>query len=278
LEELQTERSKTIDKLKAATKYNKTQQLLEQYGGASSPKPKRSTSPAQTAKKTQKQPQRTSLGPPATANIPSRNQITSSPPPVLQQLPPSAFVNRPPPSIPSSPVSHSDPGPPEFAPNAFAVAPQYDRSNESNAEGKWYDRILDLLMGEDETAPRNRIVLICQHCRLVNGQAPPGVKRLEELGKWRCSACHRWNGEVLESEKIVEEIKEMVQMEGNSQSGAIEDKKGVESLSEEDMKDLDDKALEDEDYEEIDEGVHAEEEPTKRTRRGRKRVAGDAKS
>jgi hypothetical protein len=45
LEELQTQRDITIDKLKAATKYNSTQQLLEKYGGTPSPK----ASPSQRA-------------------------------------------------------------------------------------------------------------------------------------------------------------------------------------------------------------------------------------
>ena len=48
---------------------------------------------------------------------------------------------------------------------------------------------MDVLLGEDETLPRARLALICSNCRLVNGQAPPGVKRLEDVGKWRCGGC-----------------------------------------------------------------------------------------
>lgn len=51
-----------------------------------------------------------------------------------------------------------------------------------------------MLLGEDETLPHNRLALICQTCRLVNGQAAPGVKTLEEVGRWRCGGCGAWNG------------------------------------------------------------------------------------
>lgn len=61
-------------------------------------------------------------------------------------------------------------------------------------------------MGEDETAPKNRIVLICQKCRLVNGQAPPGVKNVAELGAWKCMGCGTTNGELDEGKKIIQEV------------------------------------------------------------------------
>lgn len=61
-------------------------------------------------------------------------------------------------------------------------------------------------MGEDETAPKNRIVLICQKCRLVNGQAPPGVKNVAELGAWKCMGCGATHGEIDEGKKIIQEV------------------------------------------------------------------------
>ena len=67
---------------------------------------------------------------------------------------------------------------------------------------------MDVLLGEDETLPKNRLALICKQCRLVNGQAPPGVKRLEDVGKWRCSGCGAMNGEESEAKKIVAEVQE----------------------------------------------------------------------
>lgn len=67
---------------------------------------------------------------------------------------------------------------------------------------------MDVLLGEDETLPKNRLALICKHCRLVNGQAPPGIKDLEEVGKWKCGGCGGWNGEENEARKIVKEMQE----------------------------------------------------------------------
>lgn len=104
----------------------------------------------------------------------------------------------------------------EFAPNAFPPsAAYYDHSSDlaQSGEGKWYDRILDLVMGEDETSPKNRIVLICEHCRLVNGQAPPGCRRLEDVGLWRCFGCGGKNGVVDEGVKAVREMESVVRRE-----------------------------------------------------------------
>lgn len=216
LEEQQAERTKTIDKLKAATKYNTTQELLEKYGGAppKPPAPKRTASVKKTPKNKDAQPPRTSMGPPATANIPRPNQIPSqpsTPQPLGSRTPPSFIAPSPSPIAP-----RSEPGPAEFAPNAFSgpsqyAQGQYAQSGEFVAEGHWYDRVLDLLLGEDETHPKNRMALICKSCRLVNGQAPPGTKSLADLGSWRCFGCRTLNGEEDEAAKAVQEMKERIQ-------------------------------------------------------------------
>ena len=186
LDELQKQRDSTIEKLKAATKYNDTQDLLKKYGGTTTPKakPERKTTPRQGDSP---KGGRTTVVPPPTANIPGRNG-------------PATLTNTPQRSLPQvgSPLrqdaSYSASGatPPtqgfsaEFAPNAFPAVPQYSQANQGS---RWYDRIMDVLLGEDETLPRARLALICSNCRLVNGQAPPGVKRLEDVGKWRCEGC-----------------------------------------------------------------------------------------
>jgi len=209
LEAQQVERTKTIDKLKAATKYNSTQELLEKYGGAApKPKPKKENTgapkPAKTVHKSQQG--RISMGPPATANINRPGQIPSQPSTPQPLPPPKAptYIA----SLPASPVAPV--GQAEFAPNAFSAPPQYANASEVNMDGNWYDRVLDLLLGEDETSPRNRIALICQNCRLINGQAPPGTKSLTDLGKWRCFGCGSMNGEEDEAAKAVKEMKEKI--------------------------------------------------------------------
>ena len=193
--ELEKQRDSTIEKLKAATRYNDTQDLLQKYGAM--PNPKIKPAGASDRKNTPKQGEapkkgRIPLAPPPTANIPDYNRpvtLTNTPQRSAPQFRSSlgqdtSSASR---AIPStqrlvSPQYISA----EFAPNAFSAVPQYSQANEGS---RWYDRITDALLGEDETLPRARLALICDKCRLVNGQAPPGVRRLEDVGKWRCAGC-----------------------------------------------------------------------------------------
>ncbi|KAJ9618821.1 hypothetical protein H2204_012897 [Knufia peltigerae] len=210
LDHLQKQRESKIADLKKATKYDSTQELLQKYGGAP-PAKTPSKQPQQGPKrKVNRRPeqaqQRTGIAPPPTANIPGRNVQPPSeiPPqsgphfasPAHGEMPPAAQTL-------SSPVDMS-PDVPGFAPNAFANPPPPTSAYENTHH--WYDRILDVMLGEDETAAKNRLVLLCSNCRLVNGQAPAGVKTLEELGRWRCSACGSWNGVESEGAKVVKEI------------------------------------------------------------------------
>jgi hypothetical protein len=223
LEELHKEREVTIEKLKAATKYNSTQELLEKYGGGSpgstpgSATKRKSKGTSQGGpslnKKLPQPPARVSMVPPATANIPRNNPPSLPATPLRQQLeaPRSQFGQLSQTGQEPQPSSFQ-PGPPEFAPNAFPGTAQYTATTDAG-QTHWYDRVLDLLLGEDETLPKNRMALVCQKCRLVNGQAPPGVKTLEELGKWRCSSCGSWNGETSEAKKIIGEVQEQLREE-----------------------------------------------------------------
>ncbi|KAH6674990.1 hypothetical protein B0J14DRAFT_478673 [Halenospora varia] len=216
LEDQQIERTKTIEKLKAATKYNSTQELLEKYGGAPpAPKPKTPKTPSKSpmAKQDASQPQRVGAGPPPpTANIqrPGQDQLPNPSLPSTPQPGPRGPKHQ----IIPSPLSAPSPvGPPEFAPNAFPPPPQYAHGSEHAMGGHWYDRVLDLLLGEDETSPKNRMALICHNCRLINGQAPPGAKTLAEVGKWRCFACGAWNGEEDEAAEAVKEMKQRIEQD-----------------------------------------------------------------
>ena len=98
----------------------------------------------------------------------------------------------------------------EFAPNAFGAAEltrQYSISTaNTSVQTHWYDRILDALLGEDETQPKNRLAMICSECRLVNGQAPPGTRTIEDVGRWRCGDCGAWNGKENAKEEVVKDL------------------------------------------------------------------------
>ncbi|KAF2097595.1 hypothetical protein NA57DRAFT_58169 [Rhizodiscina lignyota] len=217
LDGLYKERDKTIEKLKAETKYNSTQQLLDKYGTPREPKQDAGGDGKKGTPKGQKQgagDQRIYRQPPPTANIPRKQAQTPSSP-SGQQQPPSAQSDSPfpPPHaipLPTSPTSPTSPQQlspgAEFAPNAFGDAsPQYAPIS-GLTQSRWYDRIMEALLGEDELQAKNRIALICQQCRLVNGQAPPGTKSLEEVGRWRCSSCGSWNGQESEASRLVKQL------------------------------------------------------------------------
>ncbi|GAW15535.1 hypothetical protein ANO14919_049490 [Xylariales sp. No.14919] len=215
LKDRHAERAKTIQKLKDATKYDSTLELLEKYGGSNEKRNKAKKqkdagegAPAPDNDGPRKKHRqsidsshlagRTYLPPPPTANI--QRPSTASGVAANHQGQYSGSRLEP---IPSS----AQPQPiEEFAPNAGPLPATYTQHDMNPGPPRWYDRILDLMLGEDETAPKNRIVLICEECRLVNGQAPPGVKNVAELGAWKCMGCRATNGEMDEGKKIIQEV------------------------------------------------------------------------
>lgn len=255
LNDLYQQREKTIKKLKEATKYDSTQQLLDKYGGtparkrASSPQPPKKSKADRPSNSRQSMPapgSRTGFMPPPTANI-------QGPPPVGGPMPPpgpmqgrtsETFDRMPPPPRPDA----------EFAPNAFPMPPSRpptirQQSTQYDEGPKWYDRILDVVLGEDETQAKNRIALICSNCRLVNGQAPPGARTLEDVGKWKCSECQAWNGAESEAQKMLKQIKG----EPQSPTSPVSAASGVapQAVGSED---------ENGDFEHVDEDISAEED------------------
>ena len=146
--------------------------------------------------------------------------------------------------------------PPSFAPNALddvQAPPQYA----APAGRQWYDRLMDVLLGEDEMKPINRVALICRHCKLVNGQAPPGAK---DVGRWRCMGCRGWNGEKGEVQAILEEAGEET-----GKSKESKEPRGTPEMAEKKGGDEDSEVLvEDED-----------DEPPARSTRSRKKESSD---
>ncbi|TGJ84205.1 hypothetical protein E0Z10_g4559 [Xylaria hypoxylon] len=215
LKDRQAERATTIQKLKDTTKYDSTLELLEKYGGSNEKRNKAKkqkdtnegvpTPDNDGSRKKHRQSidsshltGRTHLPPPPTANIQRPSTASGVPPNRQGQFSGSRLD-----PIPSSP---QPPPIEEFAPNAGPPPPTYNQYEMNPGPPRWYDRILDLMLGEDETAPKNRIVLICEKCRLVNGQAPPGVKNVAGVGAWKCMGCGATNGEMDEGKKIIQEV------------------------------------------------------------------------
>ena len=218
MEDLQKQRETKINELKKATKYDSTQELLQKYGAA----PKQTPAKAQQGTKRkiaspQEQPQRTGLPPPPTANIVRPGGIIPNTPPRpnVPEIPRSPQY---PHSLTTSPVNIS-PEEPGFAPNAFSSSGIPPPKSSYDKPSNWYDRILDVILGDDETLAKNRLALICAKCRLVNGQAPPGVQTLEQVGVWRCSSCGAANGVESEAKKMVKEMTENTGMSRKDTDG-----------------------------------------------------------
>jgi endoplasmic reticulum junction formation protein lunapark len=237
LTSLQKQRDGIITKLKEATKYDSTQQLLEKYAGTpAKPKknPSNGKSSGDTKDKNAPKQGKPMIIPPPTANIPQNNRggLATMPNTPQRSMPITPGPNPPftaaaatPPWANQDPLqqaSSSLEGSAEFAPNAFDGPAYYVQPGAEYGGGRWYDRLLDVLLGEDESHPKNRMALICSNCRLVNGQAPPGVKSLEDIGKWRCSACGTMNGES-EVGRIVAEIQKEKSHASESQAIKEED-------------------------------------------------------
>jgi endoplasmic reticulum junction formation protein lunapark len=261
------ERDEKITQLKKATRYDTTQELLNKYGGSTprgQPGEKQGTKrKVSTPRPQQQQVLRTGITPPPTANIPGRSpgsQEGGSRPstPGRQGVnagtpPPSRNVRSPLSSsmLYDSPNSDLSPDEPGFAPNAFPGQPP-SSTYAPDQQHRWYDRILDVMLGEDETLAKNRLALICTNCRMVNGQAPPGVRTLVEIGRWRCGSCGAWNG----VEKVDREVGRMVQeMKMKEEKDAADGGWTKVSRGDEDVPDspelVDEKSLKREDDEEV---------------------------
>ena len=263
LDEVKRQRDTVIERLKTATKYNTTQELLQKYGGAPATRNKSegaSQGKANAAKGDSGAPQvrRTGILPPPTANIPRHDgtapvwkneDLSASGSSGSYRLPPSSLSAESSPKtlrVSSSPQAETA----EFAPNAFSAVPQYAQSTKGP---RWFDRLMDVILGEDESLPSNRIALICKQCRLVNGQAPPGTKRLEEVGRWRCTECGTMNGEETEVNRILAGFKEEAPKHQKSEKGSSP--KGRQNLGRSTTREDDD----DEDISKVEAVVDSEE-------------------
>lgn len=83
---------------------------------------------------------------------------------------------------------------------------------EEPRQPQWYDRFLDVLLGEDEMSAKNRYALICSNCRQVNGLAPPGTTNIEDV-RYICGRCGAENGKPKVKELIGKVAEEQQQQE-----------------------------------------------------------------
>lgn len=84
-------------------------------------------------------------------------------------------------------VAAGFPGQPPFS-SSSSLAPVHNTAYQPH----WYDRILDMIVGEDEYSPKSRYALICESCRNHNGLAQPG--ELPQYVVYICPHCGHRNG------------------------------------------------------------------------------------
>ncbi len=73
-------------------------------------------------------------------------------------------------------------------------------------DGKLYDNLVNLMMGEDEMGADRRYALICQNCMQHNGLAPPGQVPSEV--EYICPKCGWMNGQKKADVPKIEELKD----------------------------------------------------------------------
>ena len=182
-EALKTRLEEKIEELKEKSDYYNTQQLLERYDSKALP---RSTSeekfhdPALSQSLQPKPSAEHIRHQPSLDTLRQRGNSRPSLPPLPPPITPASFVAPKPQNIP------------QFHPSAFSPPPSPSLAPQEHRSKTFLDRVLDLLVGEDENAADHRYALICRHCRAHNGLAPPG-ERGEDVG-YLCGRCGGWNG------------------------------------------------------------------------------------
>ncbi|KAI5848147.1 hypothetical protein BZA05DRAFT_404563 [Tricharina praecox] len=220
LEHFQAEQRATIEKLKSITKFSTTQSLIEKYGGTAPMEGILALAPQQENKKSvpttapslrvgapqppkqpskQPEPQQQPLLPHLTPDqIRIQQQLYAQQkagiPPQYGQVQAQPPKQQPQPQAPTqTPTSLKRQSSLLMQGQTQPPSQQHLQPEEATAP-KWYDRILDVILGEDEMSAKARFALICKNCRMVNGLAPPGTHSLEEMDQWGCARCGTMNG------------------------------------------------------------------------------------
>lgn len=198
---LRSQQQEKIEDLKQATNFYSTKALLERFDsnfektGKEKEKEKekektarRKGRPDQQPPQDQDtkgleinaQPENNAIAAPDFEFAPNLPSLQPSPDPHLQQQHPHAH-----------PHAHSDllPQPLPLPLQPMQLGPVYN----ANYQPTWYDKILDIIVGEDEYSPKSRYALICENCRRHNGLAQPGELPMHVV--YICPQCGFRNGQ-----------------------------------------------------------------------------------
>lgn len=208
IKELEIQHKELIEELKQKTNFYSTQALLDRYDTEKSKKDQKETvqgqpgqrdQPSQGQPGAQSQPSQEQSGSP---NLKSNQLRTQQSNPELAQ---STTSGHPPSGLSPSSVLPLQP---------FVLYTP-----------RWYDRILDILVGEDEQSPKNRQALICANCFNHNGLAQYGESAQTVV--YICPRCGFKNGlDAKHKHEIKGEVKDETKDKPNDE---IEEKTKDES-------------------------------------------------
>ncbi|OLL24967.1 Protein lunapark [Neolecta irregularis DAH-3] len=193
VEHLKSQQREKVEELKRKTRFYSTQSLLERYAAEGS-NANSSLNPSVNLL----------LNPSAnTSNTPNTNSpVNSNTSSSLNQnpnTPLNSYTDTVPVSTPTKRIilrrRASQPQP--LSSSAWPLPRMHDTPPEplqaqSPVASTWYDRVLDILVGVDESAPSQRHALICISCRSHNGLAP--FSQPPETVAYSCPHCGSWNG------------------------------------------------------------------------------------
>jgi endoplasmic reticulum junction formation protein lunapark len=224
---LKTRLEEKIEELKEKSDYYNTQQLLKRFDSKSAPRPSLPDTLRESPPQQQRHPQHQSSSNdirqnPTVDTLRQRGNSRSSLPPLPPPITPATFAVPPP--VPAQQNI------PQFHPSAFSPPPSPILPVQQQPK-TFLDRVLDLLVGEDENAADRRYALICRHCRAHNGLAPPG-ERAEEVG-YLCGRCGGWNGPEPNTQSHKTQTAKEQKAESNTEEEAVEQVVSVDKDSNE---------------------------------------------
>ncbi|KAK6347806.1 hypothetical protein TWF718_005631 [Orbilia javanica] len=248
LETYREQQKETIEKLKAVTKYDSTQALLDKYtktatttGAELNPPPvlqgngpnqarpgQQPNTPPGTLRKRHGSAHKGNTASPSPNRLQAERRHDDRPgTPLLNEIPPHEILPHefppqegfPPAIFPPHMVGGVPPVMENIPMGQFMPPPP-----EEPRQPQWYDRFLDVLLGEDEMSAKNRYALICSNCRQVNGLAPPGTTNIEDV-RYICGRCGAENGKPEVKELIGKLAEEQQQQETDAKTTRSKSKK-----------------------------------------------------
>ncbi|KAK9703475.1 hypothetical protein K7432_010706 [Basidiobolus ranarum] len=188
LENLKTKQRQKVEELKKKTAYYSTKNLLDRYD---TPNKLKLGKPLEGLKtpmqnnnlaRVQGKLVAPNSAPVNSRNIPAKPQgvrITNTPNPALGPQNPQPELSQ----LPKMAVVNSQHGP------ANGITPPQIPSNQSNNQSRnWYDKIVDVIVGEEE--PNTKFALICKNCFAHNGLALPN--EIDDI-QYYCPKCNTFN-------------------------------------------------------------------------------------